>query len=137
MMQMNRTNIIAKKRTLRGTGFSLLELLVVVSIIAILAALLLPALSRAKAKATLAVCLSNSRQINLGVRLYAVDRDDFLPPIVTRTNAMAHPFTAYTVLIKEYVGMTATSAANAKLFACPADKFSYDFETTARIYLVH
>src|SRR5690242_14141560 len=130
MTRIIRGNIIAKKRILRGTGFTLLELLVVVSIIGILSALLLPALSRAKTKATLAVCLNNSRQINLGVRLYATDRDDFLPPIVTRTNAMAHPFTAYTVLIKEYVGMAATSAPNSKLFACPADKFYYDFETT-------
>jgi prepilin-type N-terminal cleavage/methylation domain-containing protein/prepilin-type processing-associated H-X9-DG protein len=63
----------------RGGGFTLLELLVVIAVIAILAGLLLPVLAKAKSKAQGVFCLNNTRQLAVGWLLYADDNDGRLP----------------------------------------------------------
>ena len=63
----------------RRTGFTLIELLVVIAIIAILAAILFPVFAQAREKARQATCLSNNKQIALGIMMYAQDHDEMLP----------------------------------------------------------
>lgn len=63
----------------KKTGFNLTELLVVIAIIAILAAMLLPVLSKAREQARRTVCLNNLKQIALATHMYAIDYDGFPP----------------------------------------------------------
>jgi len=108
------------------TGFTVVELLVVTATMAILAALLLPALSRAKAKAKRTACMNDVRQIVLGVLMYADDMKDAGPSKFSGNRSL-DGWTAYKQLMKNYVGQNTTSSPEDKLFICPADTYHYDF----------
>ena len=108
-----------KQNCHQDTGFTLIELLVVIAIIAILVALLLPALSRAKTSAQRTDCLNNLRQISFAIHLYAGDNGDKTP------NAGNATFILYKELVKSYVGLHGPSSSQDHLFACPADSFFY------------
>jgi len=74
---------------LKNRAFTLIELLVVIAIIAILAAMLLPVLSRAKQRAQGALCLNNGKQLMLAMHLYTSDNNDFYPPNPDDGNTIA------------------------------------------------
>jgi prepilin-type N-terminal cleavage/methylation domain-containing protein len=106
------------------TGFTLVELLVVIAIIAILAALLLPVVGKAKERASRTVCLNNLRQIALGVRMYADDSND-ISPYVGQEATNRFLMYCYRELMQSYVGINSAPSSKDKLFACPADIFNY------------
>ena len=103
-------------------GFTLVELLVVIAIIAVLAALLLPVLAKAKSSARKITCIGSLKQINLGMHMYADDSGGKLPklPVPNPYHNGCRFF--YKELMKSYVGLKGPSGPDDLLFACPSDR---------------
>src|SRR6185312_7107894 len=102
-------------------AFTLMELLVVIAIIGILAALLLPALTRAKAQAHRATCLNNVKQINLGTLMYVHDSADAFP-VLPQPNPYPNGEGFFSKeLMKKYVGLSGPPTNGDRLFTCPSE----------------
>jgi prepilin-type N-terminal cleavage/methylation domain-containing protein/prepilin-type processing-associated H-X9-DG protein len=104
----------AQSRIRRG-GFTLIELMVVVAIISLLAAMLLPTLSSAKGKARRIECLSGLRQLNLALTMYADDFEEQFPPRAEREFSWIYKLEPYYTV--------------PKVLRCPIDRLSepYDY----------
>jgi len=92
-------------------GFTLVELLVVIAIVAVLAALLFPVFSSARAKARESVCTSNLRQLHLAMEMYLQDHDEVFPTSYVATTT--GPYTSWRQAISPYV-------RNSDVFLCPS-----------------
>src|SRR5262249_46592877 len=109
-------------RPVMAAGFTLIELLVVIAVIGILAALLLPALGRVKEKGRFTACLTNLRQVNLAIRLYAEDNADSLPILPTANPYPNGVGAYYKQLVKTYLGLKGPVSPSEKVFICPSDR---------------
>jgi prepilin-type N-terminal cleavage/methylation domain-containing protein len=116
-------------------GFTLIELLVVIAIIAILAALLLPALARAKEKAYQTTCISNLKQIGIALTLYIDDNDGFFP--IAKSVTATGDDLNWTKTLGPYLprqGLSETSKAH-KVFVCPSARYgSLSRDALSRTY---
>src|SRR5437867_4041757 len=116
-------------RQRNSEGFTLIELLVVIAIIAILAAMLLPALASAKARAQRIQCTSQLKQLGVGFNLFLSDRNDMYPPAGFHFRAGQIAWDCY---INRYIGGNVAEADLAvgvvdiamspKVELCPADR---------------
>jgi len=113
---------ISEGRTARLRAFTLIELLVVIAIIAILAAMLLPALARSKEKAKIAQCKSNEHQLGLATMMYANDNQEKLPDC-QKLGFWVWDISAYAITNLQQ------NASRQDMFYCPNEYYLYNSAT--------
>src|SRR4051794_21796119 len=108
-------------RRTNSHGFTLIELLVVIAIIAILAAILFPVFAQAREKARAISCMSNMKQIGLGVQMYVQDYDEqlFFRSTTNVDNTRIHTATSGNAL--KWWNMLMPYIKNNAVFKCPSD----------------
>lgn len=107
-------------------AFTLIELLIVISLIALLAALLLPLLGRAQESGRATACLSNLHQIGLGLQLYVQDNANHLPVMRDRSLTTTNDLPSPDLVLSNYLG-------NIRVLCCPSDRHHL-FQTTGSSY---
>ncbi len=110
-----------------GAGFTLIELLVVIAIIAILAAVLLPALSRAREAGKGAVCLNNLRQVDTATRLYVDENNGYLPQAASDPTQTGNISLWWTTKLSIYLGGTnyiSVAGGTLPVLVCPSNRLS-------------
>lgn len=104
-------------------AFSFGGLLVMIAVIAILAALLLPALAKAKSKAKRINCMNNLKQVGLGFRLFSNDHDDLFPMALSTNKGGTMEFAAGASVFRHFQAIS-NELVNPKVLACPEDNRS-------------
>jgi prepilin-type N-terminal cleavage/methylation domain-containing protein len=128
-------------RRVKRSSFTLIELLVVIAIIAILAAILMPALGTARERGRSSSCISNQKQLGMAISFYIGDNDDFLVPASQGTNKFlwGHTLTSHGYLAKLGVaskGYTKYSYAQLRVFTCASDNVQFnDYDSDKKYYL--